>query len=83
MFLLLVSGRGGDTWFSPACQSRFMVITYHNLDVKYRLNLRALGGDEQWCRAQKLLDSACQIEGFNASIKLGEGAFYGPKLNCH
>ncbi|MCU8053926.1 His/Gly/Thr/Pro-type tRNA ligase C-terminal domain-containing protein, partial [Shewanella sp. SM43] len=38
------------------------------------------GSDEQWCRAQKLLDSACQIEGFDAEYQAGEGAFYGPKI---
>jgi len=54
---------------------------YHNLDVKISTKPeKALGSDEQWCRAQKLLDSACQIEGFDAEYQAGEGAFYGPKI---
>jgi len=54
---------------------------YHDLEVKVSTKPeKALGSNEQWLRAQKLLDSACQIEGFNAQFQPGEGAFYGPKI---
>lgn len=54
---------------------------YHDLKVKISTKPeKALGSDDQWCRAQKLLDSACHIEGFDAEYQPGEGAFYGPKI---
>lgn len=43
----------------------------------------SMGSDEQWERATQALKSALQKAGLPFTIKEGEGAFYGPKIEFH
>ena len=40
----------------------------------------AFGDAEGWARAEQLLASACQRAGYDFAWQVGEGAFYGPKI---
>ena len=53
------------------------------LDVKVKFSTRPekrAGSEETWDRAEAALAEAVKIAGLNYEINLGEGAFYGPKL---
>lgn len=47
-----------------------------------RPELRA-GTDENWDKAEKKLAEALEKKGLKAGDKLGDGAFYGPKIDVH
>ncbi|MGR3661670.1 MAG: threonine--tRNA ligase [Paracoccaceae bacterium] len=54
---------------------------FDNFKVKFsdRPEVRA-GTDEQWDKADTLLEAATQAAGCDYEVNPGEGAFYGPKL---
>lgn len=41
------------------------------------------GSDENWDKAEKALSDALDKKGIKAGDKLGDGAFYGPKIDVH
>jgi threonyl-tRNA synthetase len=40
-----------------------------------------IGSDENWEKSERAIVEACQEKGLNATVELGEAAFYGPKLD--
>ena len=40
-----------------------------------------VGSDEVWAKAEQAIVEACQEKGLQATVELGEAAFYGPKLD--
>lgn len=54
---------------------------YQALEVKISTQPeQALGDDASWRRAEEILEEACQAESVPFEIQIGEGAFYGPKI---
>jgi len=54
---------------------------YQALEVKISTQPeQALGDEATWRRAEEILKSACQTEKVPYEIQVGEGAFYGPKI---
>ncbi|MFA5960025.1 MAG: threonine--tRNA ligase [Tatlockia sp.] len=54
-------------------------------DIKYRLALRPekrVGSDAVWDKAENALKEAMQSQGISWVDAPGEGAFYGPKIEC-
>ncbi|MDP2239790.1 MAG: threonine--tRNA ligase [Burkholderiales bacterium] len=52
-------------------------------DILVKLSLRPakrVGSDEQWDRAEAALDAALRSMNLPFEVQLGEGAFYGPKI---
>lgn len=47
-----------------------------------RPEIRA-GSDENWDKAEKALQDAIKRKGIKAGDKMGDGAFYGPKIDVH
>ena len=41
------------------------------------------GSDENWGRAEKALSDVLKKKGLKAGDKMGDGAFYGPKIDVH
>ena len=66
---------------------QFVKETYADLgfsEVIYLLSTRPenkLGDDELWDKAENALESALKKEDLNYQINLGDGAFYGPKID--
>lgn len=53
--------------------------------IKYRLALRPenrVGSDEVWDKAEQALQQAMRDQGIEWENAPGEGAFYGPKIEC-
>ena len=51
--------------------------------VKVKFSTRPevrIGSDAEWDRAEKSLEDACKVAKLNYNTSIGEGAFYGPKL---
>jgi threonyl-tRNA synthetase len=42
----------------------------------------SIGALEEWDRAERMLVAAVERAGYRCGIKPGEGAFYGPKIEC-
>ncbi len=54
---------------------------YHELDVRISTQPKsAFGEDSDWRKAEALLATACRDLAINVQYQLGEGAFYGPKI---
>ncbi|QUX94044.1 threonine--tRNA ligase [Marinomonas sp. CT5] len=54
---------------------------YQALEVKISTKPeKALGDDASWVRAEAILKAACEEENVPFDIQVGEGAFYGPKI---
>ena len=54
---------------------------YQHLQIKISTKPdNAFGADQDWSRAEQLLASACQLAGYAFAWQVGEGAFYGPKI---
>ena len=54
-------------------------------DIVYRLSTRPdnrIGDEQVWDRAEQALESALNRSGVDWSILPGDGAFYGPKIDC-
>src|SRR5919108_3392981 len=55
-------------------------------DVRVELSTRpdkSIGTDEQWERAESALREALERQGREYEVSLGEGTFYGPKIDFH
>jgi len=55
-------------------------------DVEVELSTKpdkAMGSDEQWQRAEAMLQSALDSQDREYAINPGDGAFYGPKIDFH
>ena len=55
-------------------------------EYEFRLATRPetrAGSDENWDKAEKELAEAIQKKGLKAGDKMGDGAFYGPKIDVH
>lgn len=53
-------------------------------DVRIELSTRpqkSIGSDEDWQRATAALEGALQAKGLPYEVNIGEGAFYGPKID--
>ena len=54
-------------------------------DILYKLSTRPekrVGADELWDKAEHMLAQALDAQGIVYDIQPGEGAFYGPKVEC-
>jgi threonyl-tRNA synthetase len=54
-------------------------------EIKYRLALRPdkrVGSDAVWDKAENALRDAMHDRGITWTVAVGEGAFYGPKIEC-
>jgi threonyl-tRNA synthetase len=51
--------------------------------VSTRPEHKAIGSPEAWTRAEQALMDAVSAAGFDYEIDVGEGAFYGPKIDIH
>jgi threonyl-tRNA synthetase len=54
-------------------------------EIKYRLALRPdkrVGSDAVWDKAENALQDAMHDRGITWTVAVGEGAFYGPKIEC-
>lgn len=65
-----------------------MVKFYKSFEFEYEFRLATrpevrAGSDENWDRAEKELVEALKKKGIKAGDKLGDGAFYGPKIDLH
>lgn len=65
-----------------------MVKFYKNFGFEYEFRLATrpetrAGSDENWDRAEKELAEVLKKKGLTAGDKLGDGAFYGPKIDVH
>jgi threonyl-tRNA synthetase len=57
-----------------------------DLEPMFRLATRppgAMGTVEQWDEAERALEEALKANGVPYVVKLGDGAFYGPKIDIH
>ncbi len=57
-----------------------------NLDYYVELSTRPakrIGTDEQWNKAEKILENVLKKKKMKYKINKGEGAFYGPKIDFH
>jgi threonyl-tRNA synthetase len=64
----------------------FLLYDLFGLDIRVELSTRPenrLGSDEDWDRAERALDRALMKHGVDYMTHLGEGAFYGPKIDMH
>jgi len=57
-------------------------LTYH-LELSTRPEKDTIGTDEQWEKATTGLKNALDAFGYQYYINEGDGAFYGPKIDCH
>jgi threonyl-tRNA synthetase len=44
---------------------------------------KSIGSIEDWDRAERMLIQAVERAGYPCGVNPGEGAFYGPKIECH
>jgi threonyl-tRNA synthetase len=61
---------------------------YKTFGFEYHLELstrpeKAMGDKKIWDRAEKTLKNAMEKKGLKFTINEGDGAFYGPKIDCH
>ncbi|HML09605.1 MAG TPA: threonine--tRNA ligase [Stellaceae bacterium] len=57
---------------------------FEDVGIKFATRPDArIGGDETWDHAEKSLADAVKSAGLEFTLALGEGAFYGPKLEFH
>ncbi|GAB6273196.1 MAG: threonine--tRNA ligase [Peptococcaceae bacterium] len=61
---------------------------YQAFGFKYRVELstkpeKAMGSDEIWEMATRALHDALQAKGIAYKLNVGDGAFYGPKIDFH
>ena len=57
-------------------------LTY-DIELSTRPEEKYIGDLEIWNKSEKALEEACHKAGHECKIKLGDGAFYGPKLDFH
>ncbi len=64
----------------------FFLYDLFDLDMRVELSTRPenkLGTDEDWDEAERALDRALTQRGLEYVTHLGEGSFYGPKIDLH
>jgi threonyl-tRNA synthetase len=64
----------------------FFLYDLFELDIRVELSLRPedkLGTDEEWDVAEDALGKALQARGLDFTPSVGEGSFYGPKIDLH
>jgi threonyl-tRNA synthetase len=64
----------------------FATYSVFGLDVRLELSTRPeerIGDDALWDRAETALMRALESEGLEYELSVGEGAFYGPKIDMH
>ena len=57
-------------------------LTY-SIELSTRPEEKYIGDIAIWDRSEKALQEACEKSGHSCKINLGDGAFYGPKLDFH
>ena len=57
-------------------------LTY-DIELSTRPEEKYIGSIEIWDKSEKALEEACHKAGRDCKINLGDGAFYGPKLDFH
>ncbi len=65
-----------------------MVTFYKNFGFEYEFRFATrpetrAGKDEDWDKAEKVLEEVLKKKGIKAGDKKGDGAFYGPKIDMH
>ncbi|MEK7616591.1 MAG: threonine--tRNA ligase [Patescibacteria group bacterium] len=65
-----------------------MMDFYKKFEFEYEFRLATrpeirAGSDEGWDKAEKALAEAIKKKGIKAGDKMGDGAFYGPKIDVH
>ena len=53
------------------------------IELSTRPEKKYIGSVEIWDKAEAALEAACHAAGKSCKINLGDGAFYGPKLDFH
>ena len=53
------------------------------IELSTRPEKKYIGSIEIWDKAEAALEAACHAAGKSCKINLGDGAFYGPKLDFH
>lgn len=61
---------------------RHMGFTNYRLELSTRPE-KSIGSDEVWQTAEKALQSVLEKSGRAWQLNPGDGAFYGPKIDCH
>ncbi len=64
----------------------FKTLDFKNFETQISLrdpnnSEKYIGTDENWEKAETAIIEACKEKGIDASVELGEAAFYGPKLD--
>ena len=78
-----------DQIFDEVSNILDMMISFYKgfgFEYEFRLATRPetrAGSDENWDKAEKELADAINKKGLKAGDKLGDGAFYGPKIDVH
>ena len=57
-------------------------LTY-DIELSTRPEEKFIGSIDVWNKSEKALEDACHKAGHSCKINLGDGAFYGPKLDFH
>ncbi|MDP3973903.1 MAG: threonine--tRNA ligase [Candidatus Daviesbacteria bacterium] len=78
-----------DQIFDEVSNILDMMISFYKMfgfEYEFRLATRPetrAGSDENWDKAEKALSDALKKKGLTAGDKMGDGAFYGPKIDVH
>ncbi len=78
-----------DQIFDEVSNILDMMISFYKMfgfEYEFRLATRPevrAGSDEGWNKAEKALAEALEKKGIKAGDKMGDGAFYGPKIDVH
>ena len=78
-----------DQIFDEVSSILDMMVNFYKLfgfEYDFRLATRPetkAGTDEMWNKAEKALSDVLSKKGIKAGDKLGDGAFYGPKIDVH
>ncbi len=64
----------------------FKALDFENFEAQISLRDpenqdKYIGSAENWEKAEKAIQEACEEKGLKATVELGEAAFYGPKLD--
>jgi threonyl-tRNA synthetase len=64
----------------------FKALDFENFEAQISLrdpnnSEKYIGTDENWDKAESAIIEACEEKGLKATVKTGEAAFYGPKLD--
>jgi len=71
---------------SGALDFGFFLYDLFGFEPRLELSTRPakrVGSDDMWDRAEAALEGALQARGLDYEINVGDGAFYGPKIDLH